>query len=115
MEELTEIEDENNLDKHANIAAEDKSTSNLHHLITGATLALFSGFLFTANHVIIQQFHLKFGDVSLVRYPFQIIILLLIIKLPVWYRWLRNEENTNEESDGKNTLWIYQVDEQTCK
>ena len=111
MKELSEIEDQNNHDEHANIAVEDKPTSNLHHLITGATLALLSGFLFTAIHVFIQQFNLKFGDVSLVRYPFQMIVLLLIIKLPVWYRWLRNEENTNEESEGKNTLWIYQVDE----
>ena len=64
---------------------ENADKPSIRNIIQGTVLAFTSGLLFTANHVIIQQFDLQFADVTLVRYVVQIIVLLSIIRIPICY------------------------------
>ena len=48
--------------------------------VLGAFLAFISSIFFTANGTIIQRIHLNFTDVMLIRYGFQTIVLIAILR-----------------------------------
>ena len=115
--EMKEIEadDQQNRSSEAAISvAEKDDTSSVRNTIIGTVLAFTSGLLFTANHVTIQQFDLKFSDVSLVRYAVQILVLILLIKLPICFKQCKKSRDLNQEEgrpEVKHNLWVYNVED----
>ena len=115
--EMKEIEadDQQNKSSEAAISvAENDETSSVRNTIIGTVLVFTSGLLFTANHVTIQQFDLKFSDVSLVRYSVQILVLILLIKLPICFKQCKKSRYLNQEEgrpEVKHNLWVYHVEE----